>query len=234
MPGYHSSKQYDTDLETMRSNVLAMGGLVESQFYYAVDCFNKGNGVRADQIIRFDAQVNQFEVKIDDACSRLIALRQPAANDLRVVLATIKVITDLERIGDEAVKIARAAISVSNRSIANINHKEAISVIARIASDMLHDALDAFARGDANQARQIFAKDEFIDHEFRSILQTMMANMMEEPRTISIALDVIWVAKAVERIGDHAKNIAEYVIYVVEGKDIRHMNYTPTKSRSLS
>lgn len=234
MPIDHSSKQYDMALEDIRSNVLAMGGLVESQFHYAIDSFNKGNTVRADQIIKLDSQVNQLELKIDDACTHLIVRRQPAANDLRAVMASIKITTDLERIGDEAVKIARTAMTINDRAFATITHQDTIRSIADNASNILHDALDAFARGDVEQARRILTLDKVIDHEFRSILRTMVTFMMEDPRTISIALDVIWVAKAIERIGDHAKNIAEYVIYVVEGKDIRHMDDAMPDSANLS
>jgi phosphate transport system protein len=156
--------------------------------------------------------------------------RQPAANDLRTVMATLKVITDLERIGDEATKVARVAKSLHERgTVGMLNHFEAIRVMAANTSELLHDALDAFARFDERQAAKIIAQDAEIDHEFGSIMRTMITFMMEDPRTISAALDTLWVAKAIERIGDHAKNIAEYVIYVVEGKDIRHTDYVYTK-----
>jgi phosphate transport system protein len=148
--------------------------------------------------------------------------RQPAANDLRTVMATIKVITDLERIGDEATKIARTAKSLHGRGMVSFNHYETVRTISRATADMLHDALDAFARLDGKAAVEIIAQDDVIDHEFRTIMRSTITFMMEDPRTISSALDVLWVAKAIERIGDHAKNIAEYVIYVVEGRDIRH------------
>jgi phosphate transport system protein len=226
MPGDHSSKQYDLDLEAIRSKVLLMGGLVESQFRDAVASFRTGDAAKAEQIIKADENVNRLEVSLDDTCSHLIVKRQPAANDLRTVMATIKVITDLERIGDEATKIARAAKSIDGRGVAAINHYETVRVIANSASDLLHDALDAFARLDEKQAMRLIAQDEEIDHEFRSILRALITFMMEDPRTISIALDTLWVAKAIERIGDHAKNIAEYVIYIVEGRDIRHTSYT--------
>ncbi|GAB3544173.1 phosphate signaling complex protein PhoU [Noviherbaspirillum agri] len=223
MPGDHSSKQYDMDLEAIRSKVLQMGGLVESQFNDAIACFRTGNIEQAEQVMRADENVNRLEVTLDDTCSHLIVKRQPAANDLRTVMATLKVITDLERIGDEAAKIARTAKSMHERgTIGTLNHYESIRVIAANTANFLHDALDAFARLDDKQAVKIIGDDEAIDHEFRSILRTMITFMMEDPRTISVALDTLWVAKAIERIGDHAKNIAEYVIYIVEGKDIRH------------
>jgi phosphate transport system protein len=230
MPGDHSSKQYDMDLETIRSKVLLMGGLVESQFNDAVTSFRNTDVQQADQVIKADENVNRLEVTLDDACSHLIVRRQPAANDLRTVMATLKVITDLERIGDEATKIARMAKSLHERGTNSVlNHYESIRVMASGTADLLHDVLDAFARLDEKQAAKIIAQDEAIDHEFRSILRTMITFMMEDPRTISVALDTLWVAKAIERIGDHAKNIAEYVIYVVEGKDIRHTDYVHAK-----
>lgn len=229
MPTEHSSKQYDLDLEAIRSKVLLMGGLVERQFYDAVDCFRTVDVAQADRIIKADDEVNRLEVTLDDTCSHLIVKRQPAANDLRTVMATIKVITDLERIGDEATKIARAAKTIQERGVANVSHYETVRVIANSAGEMLHDALDAFARLDEKQATRLIAQDELIDHEFRSIMRNLITFMMEDPRTISASLDTLWVAKAIERIGDHAKNIAEYVVYVVEGKDIRHTDYVSTR-----
>ncbi|MFS0754737.1 phosphate signaling complex protein PhoU [Noviherbaspirillum sp. 1P10PC] len=228
MPSEHSSKQYDLDLEQIRSKVLLMGGLVESQFHDALECFRHGDVDRAGRVMQADEQVNRLEVTLDDACSHLIVRRQPAANDLRTVMATIKVITDLERIGDEATKIARAARSMQERGVVSINHYETVRVIADSAGALLHDALDSFARLDAQQATRLIAQDKAVDHEFRSIMRNLITFMMEDPRTISSALETLWVAKAVERIGDHAKNIAEYVIYVVEGKDIRHTDYAST------
>lgn len=233
MPGEHSSKQYDLDLEAIRSKVLLMGGLVESQFQDAMTCFRTGDAAQAAEIIKNDENVNRLEVSLDDTCSHLIVKRQPAANDLRTVMATIKVITDLERIGDEATKIARAAKTIEGRSVAAINHYETVRIIANSAIGMLHDALDAFARLDGAQALRLIAQDEEIDHEFRSIMRTLITFMMEDPRTISTALDTLWVAKAIERIGDHTKNIAEYVIYIVEGRDIRHTDYAVSGSKPV-
>ena len=234
MGGVHSSKQYDLDLEAIRSKVLLMGGLVESQFHDAVTCFRTGDAERAALVIKADENVNKLEVALDETCSHLIVRRQPAANDLRTVMATIKVITDLERIGDEATKIARAAKTIQERGVSTINHYETVRMIANNAGDMLHDALDAFARLDEKHATRLIAQDAVIDHEFRSIMRNLITFMMEDPRTISAALDTLWVAKAIERIGDHAKNIAEYVIFVVEGKDIRHTDYATLKRDELA
>ncbi len=226
MIGEHSSKQYDQELEAIRSKVLLMGGMVETQFEQALDCFRTGDIAMADKVMAEDHTVNQLEVQLDDACSHLIVKRQPAANDLRTIMATIKVITDLERIGDEASKIARTAKALHERGPSSFAHYDMIRSIGKGTSDLLHDALDAFARRDGKQAMQLIAADEIIDHEFRTILRNLITFMMEDPRTISSALDTLWVAKAIERIGDHAKNIAEYVIYVVEGRDIRHSGHS--------
>ncbi|NMM29399.1 MAG: phosphate signaling complex protein PhoU [Glaciimonas sp.] len=225
MPSEHSYKQYDLELQMMQSQVLAMGGLVESQFHDAMACFRSGDVAQAEQVIKGDAAVNQFQVTLDDACSRLIVRRQPTANDLRIVMSTVNIITDLERVGDEATKIARVAKSIKEHGAAILNHYETVRVIATSTSGILHDALDALARLDEKQAIRIIAQDDGVDYEFRSIMRNLITFMMEDPRTISIAMDTIWVAKAIERIGDHAQNIAEYVIYIVEGKDIRHTDY---------
>ena len=230
MPGDHSSKQYDMDLEAIRSKVLLMGGLVESQFKDAIEAFRTINVAQADQVRKSDENVNRMEVTLDDACSHLIVKRQPAANDLRTVVATLKVITDLERIGDEATKIARSAKNLHERGNAGgFRHFESVRVMASGTADLLHDALDAFARFDKEQAVRLLAKDDLIDQEFRSVMRASITFMMEDPRTISAALETLWVAKAIERVGDHATNIAEYVIYVVEGKDIRHSSIANAK-----
>jgi len=225
MPTEHSSKQYELDLESIRSRVLQMGGMVEKQFYDAMNCFRTLNASEAERIIAADIEVNQMEVALDDVCSHLIVKRQPAANDLRTFMATIKVITDLERIGDEATKIARAAKAIHQRGIVPIAHEDIVRVMAATTGRQLHDALDAFARMDEKQATRLIVVDEEIDLEYRVVMRSAVTLMMEDPRTISAALDTLWVAKAIERIGDHAKNIAEYVIYIVEGKDIRHTDY---------
>jgi phosphate transport system protein len=225
MPSEHSSKQYELDLEGIRSRVLQMGGMVEKQFHDAMNCFRTLNVHEAERVIAADIEVNQMEVALDDACSHLIVKRQPAANDLRTVMATIKVITDLERIGDEATKIARAASAIHQRGLVPIAHEDIVRVMATSAGRQLHDALDAFARMDEKQATRVIVADEEIDHEYRAVMRNAVTFMMEDPRTISAALDTVWVAKAIERIGDHSKNIAEYVIYIVEGKDIRHTDY---------
>jgi phosphate transport system protein len=202
-----------------------MGGLVEKQFFDALASFRLLDAREAERIIAADLEVNQMEVALDDACSHLIVKRQPAANDLRTVMATIKVITDLERVGDEATKIARAAGQLQNRGLVPIAHEDTIRVMAEHAGKLLHESLDAFARLDHKLATRLIIDDEKVDNEFRAVMRNIITFMMEDPRTISASLDTLWVAKAIERIGDHAKNIAEYVVYIVEGKDIRHTDY---------
>jgi phosphate transport system protein len=230
MPTQHSSKQYDNDLEEIRSKVLLMAGMVENQLQEAMNSLKTSNVELALQVMKGDEGVNGLEVALDDACSHLIVKRQPAANDLRTVMATIKVITDLERIGDEAAKIARSVTTTNARNVTAINQYETVRMLAERAASLLHGALDSFARLDIEQAQKIIVEDEVIDHEFRSVMRSLITFMMEDPRTISTALDTMWMAKSIERIGDHAKNIAEYVIFIVEGKDIRHAGHITSVS----
>ncbi|WP_075791058.1 phosphate signaling complex protein PhoU [Massilia putida] len=227
MQGEHSSKQYDAELESIRSDVLMMGGIVEAQLSDAMCSFRTGNLVLADAVIQADSNVNRLEVLLDDACSHLIVKRQPAANDLRAVIGTVKLITDLERIGDEASKIARTAQRLHRDAHrGSFDYYAHIRTLGEGAARMVNRALDAFARLDQEQARTIITDDEAVNFEFRTVARTTITYMMEDPRLISGALDVLWVAKALERIADHAKGIAEYVVYIVEGKDIRHIGGT--------
>jgi phosphate transport system protein len=222
MSSEHLSKQFDADLETLRSGVLQMGGLVESQIRGAIEAFTNGNADLIEQIVATEARVNECEVQIDDDCSHIIVKRQPAAGDLRLIMAISKTVTDLERIGDEAEKIARMSKQIHDRGHADLHRFANIRHAADIALSMLRQALDAFARLDTAQAASIIRRDMAIDTEFRLILRQLITFMMEDPRTISTALEIVWIAKAVERIGDHAKNIAEDVIYIVKGTDVRH------------
>jgi phosphate transport system protein len=218
----HASKQYDLDLGSIRSRVLAMGGLVESQIRRALDALAEGNQSLADEVIAADHRVNGMEVALDGDCSQLIVRRQPAAGDLRMIFAITKTVTDLERIGDEAQKIARMAKNIEERGGTQAPPMVQVRHAAEAAISMLRRTLDAFARPDADTAREVIRDDAGIDTEFRSILRQLITYMMEDPRTISTALEIVWIAKAIERIGDHAKNMAEYVIYIVEGTDVRH------------
>jgi len=226
----HFSKQYDQDLEAIRSRVLLMGGLVETQLRDAMESLNEGDIHLAEKVLNSDVEINRLEVSLDNACTQLIVRRQPAANDLRTVMATTKIITDLERIGDEATKIARSAKSLQNRIVTIVNHHETIKGIAETASGMLHDALDAFARLDKELAIKLIGRDALIDHEFHAMMHNLIECMTEEPLTVSASLDLLWIAKAIERIGDHATNVAEQVIYIVDGKDIRHTDYATGKA----
>jgi phosphate transport system protein len=218
----HSSKQYDIDLETLRSRVLEMGGIVEAQILAAIDALTSGDMHALEHVITEDHRVNGLEVSIDTDCSQLIARRQPAAGDLRLVLAIIKIVTDLERVGDEAVKIARmgkqsyARARLPSAQVATVRH------VGNIALGMLRKALDALARLDPVAAASIVREDFAIDAEFSAIVRQLITFMMEDPRTISQALEILWIAKAIERIGDHSKNMAEQVIYIVKGTDVRH------------
>jgi phosphate transport system protein len=218
----HLSKQFDNDLETIRSLVLQMGGLVEKQITSAIECFTHGNHDLIARVIENDKLVNNFEKQIDEDCTRLIVRRQPAANDLRLIMAVSKTVTDLERIGDKAAKIARQSRSLYEEGRMQIPRLAEIRHCAELAISMLHRALDALARQDGEVARAIIPDDAAIDEEFRAILRQLITYMMEDPRTISASLEIIWIAKAIERVGDHAKNIAENVVYIVQGTDIRH------------
>jgi phosphate transport system protein len=219
----HISRQFDADLEAIRASVLQMGGLVESQIKSAVESLIGGDTNLMTQVIENDHRVNALEVKIDEACSQVIARRQPAAGDLRLVMAVIKTITDLERIGDEAEKIARMAKLLSQKTGLVLPRYQEIKHASEIALDMLRKSLDAFARLDIVMAAQVVRQDDQVDEEFRAIMRYLITFMMEDARTISTSLEILFVAKAIERIGDHAKNISEYVIYMVKGRDVRHI-----------
>ncbi|OGI62128.1 MAG: phosphate transport system regulatory protein PhoU [Candidatus Muproteobacteria bacterium RBG_16_60_9] len=218
---HHISRQYNAELEEIRSRVLQMGGLVEQQIEQALIALAKADVALGEAVIMDDTKVNQLEVTIDEECQHIIARRQPAASDLRLVVAVIKTITDLERIGDEAEKIARMAVRLANEERPKNNYAE-IQALGNHVRTMVHDALDAFARVDAQAALQTAREDRQIDQKYESIMRQMITFMMEDPRTITRALDVIWAARALERIGDHARNICEYIIYLVKGKDVRH------------
>jgi len=218
----HTSKQFDVELEAVRTRVLQMGGLVEEQTRRAIDTLYTGDMEEIEVVKQNDHRVNGMEVELDEACSHIIARRQPAASDLRLLIAVIKTITDLERIGDEAEKIARMAELIHEAERMHMPRIE-VKHVADLALAMLRKALDAFARLDVKAAQEVVHQDVAVDAEFRSILRQLITFMMEDPRTISRCLEILFVAKALERIGDHSKNMAEYVIYMVEGRDVRHL-----------
>ena len=217
----HISRQYNAELEDIRSRVLQMGGLVEQQIGQAIGALVDGNIQVAEAVATEDYKVNQMEVAIDEECSQIIARRQPAASDLRLVVAVIKTITDMERIGDEAEKIARMAVRLAAEERPKNNYME-IQALGNHVRQMVHDALDAFARLDVEAAVRVAREDEQVDREYDGIMRQMITYMMEDPRNISRTLNVVWAARALERIGDHACNICEYIIYLVKGKDVRH------------
>jgi len=230
----HLSKQYDSDLDALRSRVLQMGGLVEAQILTAIEGFSTGKRELFDQVIDTEPRVNGYEVSIDTDCSHIIVRRQPAATDLRMIMAISKTVTDLERIGDEAEKIVRMSKQFHERERLQPQRFGEIRHMGNIAVQMLRQALDAFARMDASQAAQVVREDATIDDEFRAIVRQLVTFMMEDPRTISSALEILWIAKAIERIGDHAKNMAENVIYIVKGTDVRHTRYEDLEREAKS
>jgi phosphate transport system protein len=229
----HTSKQYDAELEAVRAKVLEMGGLVEQQIITALEALTKLEPQLAKEVISSEEQVNQLEIQIDQDCSRIIAKRQPAAGDLRMVMMIVKTITDLERIGDEATKIARTAQKIYEADRMYKPRFNEIKAMVALVSDMLRTALDAFARLDVTKTVEVARQDELVDEHFRSATRQLITYMLEDPRTISMSLEVLFVAKAVERIGDHATNITEYVVYMVKGIDVRHSNVQEMEKETL-
>ncbi|MCT7940342.1 MULTISPECIES: phosphate signaling complex protein PhoU [Shewanella] len=219
----HISGQFNAELDDIRNRVLAMGGLVERQLEQALDALAGLDAELAKTVIDGDHKVNGMEVAIDEECTRIIAKRQPAASDLRLILAISKTITDLERIGDACVRIAKAAVDKRAKSQEPL--LVSIESMGRHATRTLHATLDALARMDAEQAFELHKEDAKLDKEYEGIIRQLMTYMMEDPRSIPGVLDVLWAARAVERVGDRCKNICEYIIYYVKGKDVRHTSY---------
>lgn len=218
----HTNKQFDAEMESIRSGVLSMGGIVERQLRRAIDALEQDDdGARTDAVGADEASINRLQVALDQQCAQIIARRQPTAVDLRMVLTVSKIVNDLERTGDEGKKIAYKAAQTRSERLARVRHYDAARALERAAA-MLREALDAFARFDAAAAADIVARDAEIDAAFASILRQLVSYMMEDPRTITPAIEIVFVAKSIERIGDHAKNIAEAVVQAVMGKDVRH------------
>ncbi|HSI37809.1 MAG TPA: phosphate signaling complex protein PhoU [Methylotenera sp.] len=233
MQSEHTFKQYDAELEAVRAKVLEMGGLVEQQIVNALEALVKADPKLAKEVMENDHRVNNLEVQIDEDCSHIIARRQPAAGDLRMVMMMVKTITDLERIGDEATKIARTAQKIYEEDRMYKPRFNEIKAMVALVREMLRTALDGFARLDVSKTVEVAKQDELVDEQFRAAMRQLITFMLEDPRTISMSLEVLFVAKAIERIGDHAKNIAEYVVYMVKGKDVRHTSVQEMERETL-
>jgi len=217
----HISRRYNKDIEDLRNTVLAMGGLVESQLSQAIAAIVSGDSELGLQVARDDYKVNNLEVDIDEECSRILATRAPAAGDLRLIVAIIKTITDLERIGDEAEKIGFLASKLAAMDRPSDSYRE-LKTLGNHVLHMVRDAMNAFARLDVVEALETVKEDELVDEEYEAITRQCITFMMEDPRSIKRVMNVTWAARSLERIGDHAKNICEYVIYMVQGRDVRH------------
>ncbi len=217
----HISQQFNKDLEDLKNHILQMGGKVERQVQNALKALLESNSELAENVRIEESEIDALEISIDEECTRILALRHPAASDLRMVVAVYKAITDLERIGDEAYKIARLAVGLIEEGAAPWGYVQTRH-IGQLVSAMVHNALDAFARFDVNAAYKVVREDKAIDVEYESSMRQLMTYMMEDSRSISRVLKIMWALRALERIGDHAGNIAEHVIYLVKGKDVRH------------
>ncbi len=227
--GQHISHQYDEDLESLRSKVLNMGGLVEKQVQNALLALTRADSSLAEDVATSDYRINSMEVAIDEECTQVIARRQPAASDLRLLVTIYKTITDLERIGDEAEKIGRHAVKLAAIERTPTYFSE-IKHLGEQVCKMLHECLDALARMDIDNAFVIAQGDRAINDEYDALTRQLITHMMEDPRSIKRSLRVMWCARSLERIGDHAKNICEYVIYTVAGQDIRHTSFDQVKA----
>ncbi|MCC7488232.1 MAG: phosphate signaling complex protein PhoU [Gammaproteobacteria bacterium] len=219
---HHISRRFNEELEHVRSEVLRMGGLVEQHLDVAIRAIITGDSAMGLRVAAEDYKINRLEVAIDEECTKILAIRGPTAADLRLVMAVVKTITDLERVGDEARKIATLAARLAADAEEHGEYHE-LELLAGHVQEMLRDALDAFSRMDAADALAVVEQDQLVDEQYDSIARQCITVMMEDPRTIRRFLDITWVARALERIGDHATNISEHVVYLVHGKDIRHV-----------
>ena len=222
MPDKHLSTQFDTELSSVSSRVMEMGGLVETQVQQAVQALGQFNAEAARQVIELETRVNAMDVELDHEIASIIGRRQPTARDLRLLMAVAKAVANLERAGDEAEKMARMVLSIIQSGTPRNLPASELRMASNLASGQLRKALGAFARLDTTAAVAILKEDDLIDKEFDSFVRVLITYMMEDPRTISTSLDLLFLAKAIERVGDHAKNIAELIIYIVKGADIRH------------
>lgn len=218
----HISHRFDKDIETVTSSLLSMGGLVLQQIDRAVTALLNSDRKMAEDVISDDVKVNTFDVKIDELCNRIIVMRQPTATDLRLIMAIIKTTNDLERMGDEAKRIARQAIDISDRGSLPEQFDSMEQLAVRV-KEMLNRSLDAFARKDIEEAFEVIGLDHKVDKDYENLTRQQITYMMEDPRKIPASMDLLWSARALERIGDRSCNICEYVIYLVKGKDVRHI-----------
>ena len=225
---HHISRRFNEELEHVRSEVLRMGGLVEQHLDIAIQAIVAGDSKMGLEVAAEDYKINRMEVAIDEECTKILATRSPTAADLRLVVAIIKTITDLERIGDEARKLAMLAAHLATAKQEHDEYHE-LEMLAEHVQEMVRDSLDAFSRLDAEDALAVIEEDKLVDEQYDMVTRQCITLMMEDPRTIRRFLDVTWAARALERIGDHAKNISEYVVYLVHGKDIRHIGIEAVK-----
>ncbi len=233
MPEKHLSTQFDSELNSVSSRVMELGGLVESQIRQAIYALSQFSMEAVEQVASIEQRVNAMDVEIDHELSSIIARRQPTARDLRLLIAFSKATANLERMGDEAHKMARMVKSIIESGAARSLPSSDLRMSADLASGLLRKALDAFARLDTKAALDILKEDDLIDKEFDGFVRKLVTYMMEDPRTISASLDLLFLAKAIERIGDHSKNVAELIIYLVKGKDVRHAAMNDIESAVL-
>ena len=229
----HTSKQFDSDLDAIKSSVMQMGEMVREQFRIATESLDRGDTAMMKQVLDLGHQVNALEMEIDRKCNLILAKRQPEANDLRTILTVLKITTDIERIGDQSELIVRRAEMLFEQGMLNLPHSVDISHCATLALGMVDRSLEAFVRSDVGSAAQVIRQDKQVNEEYAFITRNLVGRMLENPRSISATLDFLFVAKAIERIGDHAKNIAEYVIFMVKGNDVRHSSIEEMERKAL-
>jgi phosphate transport system protein len=231
---HHISENFNKELEDIRNKVLVMGGLVEEQIEQAVKALTTGDMELAELVIKQDNDVDELEMAIDAECTQIIALRQPAAFDLRLLLVVLRIINELERIGDLAERIAKMAIYLSNNSEGRTDHYHELEHMAGLVKVMLHSSLDSFARMSIDGITDITGSDAQVDREYTSIIRQLITQMMEDPRNITRMLDMLWTVRALERIGDHSRYICEHLIYMVKGEDVRHLTQSQLEQRLIS
>ncbi len=227
----HISGQFNADLEAIRNHMMGMGGLVERQVANAIEAICSGDTRLADEVIRREDEVDKLEVAIDHECTQILVRRQPAASDLRMVLAVSRVVRDLERIGDEASKVAFHALEVGDSANTQLCQQAMRYMVAEVVK-MISGALDAFTRHDVEGAVEVVRTDKRVDQQYASALRELITYMMEDPRSIGQAINILWILRAIERIGDHARNISEQVIYLVKGTDVRHSSLTEIEEQA--